>query len=152
MPTYRFLRTILVGALALSSTACSSTSSCDRDEELIQVTKDQGIVTGNTYYSSEFGGPYLYFPPARTLNIDISGLGAPEGTIPLVQFWLAFTAGGILAPSAGNITELRVADNDIDVGTDPHKKTLALNDHRISVYNNTCSDFYLWVAASRPSP
>jgi hypothetical protein len=28
----------------------------------------------------------------------------------------------------------------------------AVNDQTISVYNNTCSEFYLWVVAQRSTP
>jgi len=48
-----------------------------------------------------------------------------------------------LAPSAGNMTELVVSDKD------PLREP-ALSETRISVHNNTCSDFYLWVTATRP--
>ena len=163
MPSFRLLLSPLAATLALSSSACTQTSSCDRDAELVQVPAqqatvegvagsdsgvaegiDRSIVDGNTYYSSKFGGPYQYFPPATTLNFDLSKLNALSSVIPVVQFWLAFTEGGTLAPSAGNMTELRTSDKDPDQGP-------ALKFNRVSVRNNTCSDFYLWVVATTPT-
>ena len=146
MLRYRLLIAALVGALALVSSACTQTSSCDRDEDLIHVQASDGVIDRNTYYSSKFGGPYLYFPPARTYDIELGGFkdSANPNALPSVQFWLAFSPQGTLAPSAGNMTELRVADADAD-----HE--LALTSDRISVRNNTCSDFYLWVVATLPA-
>ena len=83
---------------------------------------------GDIYYSAPYGGPYAYFPAFRTITFEhdlMTQYFAP-------QFWLAFSAYGTIAPSAGNITELRVDD---DGG---HH---ALTPDTISVYNNTCSDF-----------
>ena len=134
--------TLLLGVLCLSSTGCTKTSSCNRDEDSETVMLNNGLATveGNTYHSAPFGGPYQYFPPNRTISFE-HGLGTTPYSI---QFWLAFTKQGTLAPSAGNMTELRNLGED-----DPEP---ALDDKRISVRNNTCSDFWLWVVATRPSP
>jgi len=103
----------------------------------VTVTAAEGIVDGKTYRSSNFGGPYQYFPANRTISLE-HGLGA----IPYsVQLWVAFSAMGTLAPAAGNMAELRGADGD----NEP-----ALNETRIAVHNDTCTDFYLWVVASAP--
>ena len=142
MVTLREIFCVMVCALtALSSTACTNVSSCSRDPDSVTIALgDNGsAVEGNTYHSAPYGGPYAYFPPSRTITFE-HGLAA----IPYaMQFWLAFSANGTLAPSAGNMTELTAVN---DGGTP------ALNDQTISVYNNTCSDFYLWVVAERSSP
>jgi hypothetical protein len=159
MHKYGPLAVILVSVAAFSGTACTKTSSCSRDDDSLIVgmpreadgsIADAGAggvgldvgptIHGNTYISAPVGGPYAYFPPARTISFE-HGLGTTPYSI---QFWLAFTPLGSLAPSAGNMTELRNLGPD-----DPEP---ALNDRRISVRNNTCSDFYLWVVATRPSP
>jgi hypothetical protein len=128
----------LGGALLLAGSACTKTSSCSRDPDLVTVPASEGISSGNVYRSAPFGGPYQYFPPDRTISFE-HGLG----TVPYaLQFWVAFTATGTLAPSAGNMTELRGADADTE---------LALDAHRIAVHNDTCSDFYLWVVAEAPA-
>jgi hypothetical protein len=133
--------TLMAAALALCSQACTNVSSCSRDPDSLTVPLggDSGsAVEGNVYHSAPYGGPYAYFPPFRTITFE-HGLAA----IPYsMQFWLAFTSNGTLAPSAGNMTELRDSD---DGGAH------AVNDQTISVYNNTCSDFYLWVVAERSS-
>jgi hypothetical protein len=120
------LLSVLTAGLALSNAACTKTS-CSRNPDSIEVSN--GIVQGNVYRSADFTGPFAYFPPARTISFDHK-LGV---TPYAMQFWLAFSADGILAPSAGNMTEL-----------------VALDDHQISVLNDTCSDFYLWVVAEAP--
>lgn len=133
---------LLASTLGLGSAACTNTSTCSRDPDFVTVPLDGNsgaIVEGNTYRSAPFGGPYAHFPPFRTLTFE-HGLGE----VPYdVQFWLAFTPNGTLAPSAGNMTELRNPD---DGGA------LPLNAKTISVYNNTCSEFWLWVVATRSSP
>lgn len=140
MTSARRLARLLAGALcALSSSACT-TSTCTRSADFTTVALgDSGsAVEGNTYHSAPFGGPYAYFPPFRTITFEHGLAAVPYA----MQFWLAFSSGGTLAPSAGNMTELRAVD---DAGP-------AINDQTISVYNNTCSDFYLWVVAERSSP
>lgn len=135
MPNVSGLLLVLAAVvLALSTLACTSTSTCSRGEDMTTVT--DGIVDGNVYHSAPYGGPYAHFPPARTITFE-HGLGT---TPYAIQLWVAFSDHGTLAPSAGNISELRGPD-----GT-PQS---ALNDQTISVYNDTCSDFYLWVVAER---
>jgi len=138
MASARSLALLLACALgALSSSACT-TSTCTRDPDFTTVALADNAVEGNTYHSAPFGGPYAYFPPFRTITFEHGLAAVPYA----MQFWLAFTPNGTLAPSAGNMTELRAVD---DAGP-------AINDQTISVYNNTCSDFYLWVVAERSSP
>jgi hypothetical protein len=131
-------RLSVIGAVVLSvwSAGCTKTT-CSRGEDMTTVT--DGIVEGDVYRSAPYGGPYDYFPPARTITFE-HGLGT---TPYAVQLWVAFSAYGTLAPSAGNITELRGPDSTPDA---------ALNDQSISVYNDSCSDFYLWVVAERSAP
>jgi hypothetical protein len=129
----RFLA-LLVGAVALLSTACSSTSTCSRDADAITVPFDPSLLDGNIYHSAPIGGPYTYFPANRTVTFELDDPNATPGKpFYSVEFWLAFNANGSLAPSAGNTSEL-----------------LSLNDHELSVLNNTCSEFWLWVVAERP--
>ncbi|MET0791879.1 MAG: hypothetical protein ABW061_10195 [Polyangiaceae bacterium] len=134
----RLLPSLLLALTALSSLACqSTTSTCSRDTDLVTVLPPDGIVDGKTYRSSNFGGPYQYFPPNRTISFE-HGLGV----IPYsVQLWVAFSSEGTLAPAAGNMAELRGADGD----SEP-----ALDQTRIAVHNDTCTDFYLWVVATAP--
>ncbi|HTA88353.1 MAG TPA: hypothetical protein VK745_02205 [Polyangiaceae bacterium] len=162
---------VFAGALlALSSTACTSASSCSRDPDSLTVpliadggveigpdggpelSADGGVeiaadgggqlggtVDGDTYSSAPNGGPYAYFPAFRTITF-VHGLGA----IPLVkEFWLAFSAYGTLAPSAGNMTELVAPTNG---GPQP------VTAETVTVYNDTCSEFYLYTVLQRPSP
>jgi len=128
----------MLGVAALSSVACqSTTSTCSRDADLVTVHASEGIIEGKTYRSSNFGGPYQFFPPNRTISLE-HGLGV----IPYsLQLWVAFTATGTLATAAGNMAELRGADMD----TEP-----ALDETRIAVHNDTCTEFYLWVVATAP--
>ena len=127
-------------AFSLSSIGCT-TSTCSRapDSVTLALGDNGSTVERNTYRSAPFGGPYADFPAFRTITFE-HGLAA----IPYaIQLWLAFTSDGTLAPSAGNMTEL-VTPQD---GGPP-----AVNAENISVYNNTCSEFYLWVVAERSSP
>ena len=130
--------TLLLAAAALSSVACQSvTSTCSHDADLVTVSASEGVVEGKTYRSSNFGGPYQYFPPNRTISFE-HGLGVIPNP---PQLWVAFTATGTLAPAAGNMAELRGADGD---------REPALDETRIAVHNDTCTDFYLWVVATAP--
>ncbi|HEX3776729.1 MAG TPA: hypothetical protein VHV51_19790 [Polyangiaceae bacterium] len=127
-------------ALALANNGCTNTSTCSRPADTLNVKLGDGsAVEGNTYRSAPYGGPYAYFPSSRTVIFEHGLAAIPYG----MQFWLAFSDRGTLAPSAGNMTELP----GVDDGGMP-----AVNDQTISVYNNTCSEFYLWVVAQRSTP
>ncbi|HEY4104862.1 MAG TPA: hypothetical protein VGM44_13270 [Polyangiaceae bacterium] len=132
---------LLLTAFALANGACTDTS-CSRAPDTISVAlgdSNGSAVEGNTYHSAPYGGPYVHFPPSRSIVFE-HGLAA----IPYaMQFWLAFSDHGTLAPSAGNMTEIPAVDD----GGAP-----AVTDQSIAVYNNTCSDFYLWVVAQRSTP
>lgn len=128
---------IVVGAIV--SSACSSTSTCSRDADLVIIPADKADIIGNTYQSAPFGGPYAYFPPARTISFEHN-----FGVVPVApQFWVTFSPNGTLAPAAGNMAELRGIDDDPEP---------ALDETRIAVHNDTCSDFYLWVVLQKPTP
>jgi hypothetical protein len=130
------LITALGAGLLLSTSGCTKTS-CSRDPDQVNVPLSEGLRVGNTYYSAPEGGPYQYFPPARTITFEHD-----LGGTPAVQFWLAFTAYGAIAPSAGNMTEIPAVEAGVEA---------PLDGHRIVVFNNTCSDFYIWVVASVPA-
>jgi hypothetical protein len=133
---HALLITILGGGLVLSTSACTKTS-CSRDPDQVNVPLSEGLRVGNTYFSAPEGGPYQYFPPARTISFEHD-----LGSIPDVKFWLAFSAYGAIAPSAGNMTEIPAVEAGVEA---------PLDGHRIVVFNNTCSDFYIWVVASVPA-
>lgn len=130
------IRVLLLAALlAVLSTACTkvtSTCSRDRDSTFVAFTPDK--LDGETYHSGPWEGPHPFFPPGRTIVFE-HGLGR----IPWhINFWLAFQPTGTLAPSAGNMAELRTMDSP----------SPQVDENTISVYNDTCSDFYLFVVAS----
>jgi len=135
---YTKLLTVLVTGLALSSAACTSASTCSRSPDPQTVGFKPSMVTGNIYQSSPTDGPYTPFPGQGTVTFELNGnLGkAPYD----IQFWLAFSPNGTLAPSSGNMTELVP---DADGGS-------ARNADYIRVYNDTCSDFYIQVVAEAP--
>ncbi|HEX7451648.1 MAG TPA: hypothetical protein VF294_05160, partial [Polyangiaceae bacterium] len=105
------------------------------------------MLVGNIYVSSPDGGPYTFYPGGRTVTFKLDHhLGEARYD---VQFLLAFTPNGTLAASSGNMTELvpEPADSGPDSGiSEP------LSSDSIRVYNDTCSDFYIWVTASAPEP
>jgi hypothetical protein len=136
---YTKMLVALATALALSNAACTSASSCSNSPAPATILFKPSMVTGNIYESAPYGGPYTPFPGQSTVTFELDG---SLGKAPYdVQFWLAFTPNGTLAPSSGNMTEL-VPDSESDAG--------ALNPSSIRVYNDTCSDFYIQVVAEAP--
>ena len=136
---------IVATAFALSSSGCTNTSSCSRGTDATTVDFNPSTLVGNIYVSSPDGGPYTFYPGGRTVTFK---LDHHLGEAPYdVQFLLAFSSDGTLAPSSGNMTELvpEPADAGPDAGISP-----ALNSEGIRVYNDTCSDFYLQVRAVAP--
>jgi len=136
-------------ALAVASSACSSTSSCSRDEDHIDVG---GFVNADrTMFSSvdpeklplldggklpdDVPGPvpsFTHFPANRNITFHI-GLR----DIPLViDPKLSFVPDGdrTVAPSAGNQSLIRKYSKD-----------------EIVLRNDTCSEFYVWLTASTSS-
>jgi hypothetical protein len=140
MSAFSRLPAMVCVVLAVASAGCSSTSTCSRDPDAITVT--DGIVTGNRYISGPFGGPYVYFPPARTITFehDLKEHGFAEPPYD-EQIWLAFSPNGTLAEAAGNEAELvQTADGGNGI-----------TNETITVYNDTCSTFYIWLVATAPS-
>lgn len=97
---------IALAAFSSLSCGCSSTSSCSRPEEDVNVEFSPSMLKNGVYYSAPYGGPYQYLPGGRTLHFK-HGLGK----MPLPpSFWLAFSAEGELkdnplAETAGNPAE-----------------------------------------------
>ena len=122
---------LLLGAIALAalSSGCTETSCNDRDPEEVPFAKSEGIRRGDTFLTSEYGGPYLYFPPGRTYVFE-HGLGGITST----DFEVAFSAYGNLAPAAGDISVVHRTKEDPN------------SEQTLRLLNNTCSDFYLWVS------
>ena len=112
-----------------------STSTCDRDADSLTVSHEQGISGDKVWLSSPYhdpalaleGAPYWHFPPARTITFEhhLGSLPVPH------DIELAFTGYGALAPGSGN--------EDI---------ILCMDDNVIQIKNDTCSDFYVFVATS----
>ncbi|MEP7049639.1 MAG: hypothetical protein ABJB12_04770 [Pseudomonadota bacterium] len=129
---------IAVAGLGVVLSACSSTSTCNRDEDAITVPKTDAIIdaAAGSYLSAPYhdpnkplvGTPYAYFPPARTITFehDLGVMLLPD--VPQ----LAFSDHGSVAPSAGN-----------------EAITVHIDENSFSIKNDTCSDFYIWVSAHR---
>jgi len=117
---------------ALLSVGCN-TSTCDRAEDSLVVHKGDGVQGVNTWFSAPYhdpsvplqGAPYQYFPAARTITFE-HGLGSVPTTPDIM---LAFSDHGSLAPGDGNENIVECMDDDV-----------------IQIKNNTCSEFYIWVA------
>ena len=137
------LRLGTLGALlgALLSVGCSSTSTCNRDEDTVDFYGGRVSVDRTTYESSEQNvGNLIYFPPNRTLVLHFgpkpeSPDDPPVGLLdaPAVFIFLSFTEhpGSTIASNAGNGGLIRVTTAD-----------------RTEIHNDTCSDYYVWVYAT----
>jgi len=98
---------------------------------------DGSVTYGSTYWSAPPGGPYAYFPPFRTITFEHD-----LGVAPVYRnYELAFSSRGTLATSAGNTAEER---NGEDAGAP------AVTAKTVTVFNNTCSEFYLYASFIRP--
>ena len=126
------MNAVACGLLALLLSAvcgCSSTSSCNRDAELVKY--QGGAVTGNSYASSPWNDGYVYYPPARTIRFYHQLNTEPSN----IEIALAFDSSGFgLAPAAGNQAIIKHVDAEY-----------------IDVKNDTCSDFYIRLIAERPT-
>jgi hypothetical protein len=93
-----------------------------------------GIKDGTTYESASPNGPFLDFPPATTIRffhgLKVNGHKAHP---TVMQVMLAFSPYGSLAPSAGNESIIETIDDD-----------------KVDVKNDTCSDFNIWFVAGNP--
>lgn len=116
----------LIGA-AGGSTGCSS-SACDKgvDEDGIVEVRDIQP-SGDSYASSDWDGPYFPFPPGKVYRF-YHGFGrAPEVAVAYVAFE---ENPGTVSQAAGDEALLNV------------------DDEKIEVYNNTCAEFWVRVAAT----
>jgi hypothetical protein len=124
-------------ALALSSAGCSSVSSCNRDEDHIEV---YGFVNADrTVFSSVDPSKleaadgtlpsFTHFPANRIITFHVGLLGYPTTITPT----LSFRAGGdaTVAPCAGNQCLIRKRSKD-----------------QIVLRNDTCSEFWVWLTAT----
>lgn len=132
-------------ALAGASAGCSSTSTCSRDEDTIDVG---GFVNDDhTMYSSveptgtaADGGPlsnaelealppYTYFPANRIIRFHIGLVATPTE----FHVYLSFSPqrDATIAPAAGNQSLVRKVNKD-----------------EIVLRNDTCSEFWVWLTAS----
>ena len=68
-PYTKLISALALGSLLLLPSGCTKTS-CSRDPDQVDVPLSQGIRDGNTYYSAPAGGPYEYFPAARTIRFE----------------------------------------------------------------------------------
>jgi len=133
-------------ALGLSSAGCSSVSSCNRDEDKIDVygyvNADRTVFTsvepfrleaadGGTLPSTEQGaGPsFAHFPANRIITFHLGLVGFPTD----INVYLSFSPDGdaTVAPCAGNQCLIRKRSKD-----------------QIVLRNDTCSEFYVWLTAS----
>lgn len=100
---------------------------------------DGSVTLGDSYWSAPIGGPYTYFPPFRTVTFehDLGGIPTQWGSD------IAFSSRGTLAENTGNSGEFRDGE---DGGVNP------MTASTFTIYNNTCSEFYVRLWLRRPSP
>lgn len=126
---------ILLGALALAAleSGCTKTSCNDRDPDLVVIKRSEGIVIGNTFFTSTEEGPFLHYPAGRTyvFEHDFDSVVTPF-------YRVAFSPTGNLAQAAGDMVVAH-HDNGFDVN------------NTSSVLNNTCSEFFLWASITAPT-
>jgi len=142
----RFEFAAVVIALASASFGCSSTSTCSRDEDHVDVG---GFVNDDrTFFSSVdpaklplldggklpegVPGPvpsFTHFPANRVLTFHIGLRDIPLTIEPLLAF--RPEADKTVAPCAGNQCLIRKFTKDV-----------------IVLRNDTCSEFYVWLRAS----
>jgi hypothetical protein len=124
---------VLVAAGAAVLSAGCQTSTCDRAEDGLTVTNAEGVHGDNTWFSAPYhdpnaplkGAAYQDFPAARTITFE-HGLGSVPVTPDIL---LAFSDHGSLAPGDGNEDIVECMDDQV-----------------IQIKNNTCSEFYIWIA------
>jgi hypothetical protein len=134
----------LLLALALSSAGCSSVSSCNRDEDKIDVygyvNADRTVFTsvepskleaadGGTVPSPGSEPSFAHFPTNRIVTFHVGLIAFPTD----IQVYLSFSPDGdaTVAPAAGNQSLIRKRSKD-----------------QIVLRNDTCSEFYVWLTAS----
>ena len=135
-----------VVCLAAASSGCSSTSTCSRAEETIDV---YGFVNADrTVFSSvqpagqaADGGPlssaelqqlppYTYFPANRIIRFHVGLADVPTD----INVYLSFSPSrdATVAPAAGNQSLIR----------------RSYSKDEIVIRNDTCSEFWVWLTAS----
>ena len=133
-------------ALAVASSACSSTSTCSRDADQIDV--DGWVNEDRTMFSSAdpdklplldggklpdgVPGPvpsFTHFPANRTITFHVRLRAIPLDINPLLSF--SPDGDATVAPCAGNQCLIRKRTKDVVV-----------------LHNDTCSEFYVWLTAS----
>lgn len=145
LPRSTALASTLV-ALLLSNAGCSSVSSCNRDEDSIQV--DGFVNAERTIFSSlepvslfdadgrplsdeavKLLPPFTHFPANRSITFHV-GLAADPTSI---NIFLSFSPlrNRTVAPAAGNQGLIRSS-----------------NKNQIVVRNDTCTEFWIWLTAS----
>jgi hypothetical protein len=126
----------------LSCSGCSSISSCNRDEEHVDVY-DGYVNADRTIFSSvdpdrlevNDGGAdhalpsFDYFPANRILTFHIGLVGYPTTITPTLSF--SPDGDATVAPCAGNQCLIRKRSKD-----------------QIVLRNDTCSEFWVWLTAS----
>ncbi len=123
-----------IGLLAGES-GCSVLNTCDMSNEDAQPYTSGATADGH-YMSSPWDGPLLSFPAGKRYDL-MHGLGCTPAD---VHIWVSFGENGAsdgsnAAPCAGNMCTMELID-----------------DQKIRIKNDTCSDFYLLVTASGCEP
>jgi hypothetical protein len=118
--------------LVLSLLGCTDT--CDADDTTVVPFADGRTNAAGTFYeTSPIQGPYLHFPSGRAFELRHGLVSAPE----VVHTYLSFDGEALLAgasnvaESAGNQAVIERVDGEV-----------------VRVRNDTCSEFYLRVAAT----
>jgi len=164
-PAARVLRAAFLSGvcgLAALSAGCTSASSCPRDTP-DGVTIRTGAITGNTYFSAPYGGPYTHFQPATTVTFEHHLCAGPPsdgaaGTAGVLEP-TAGAAGEAGAPASVGSSHCVVSPPQIwlafrDTGTvapsaGNESILVDLNPTSLAIKNDTCSDFYVWLLAER---
>lgn len=116
--------------LVAGTNGCSP--SCDISDDVTPKVFYDGLAKDGVYASSSSQGPLLHFPGGEQIQL-VHHLGFTPAT---ASVYFAFTQfDERFAPCAGNSCEIRCMDDQI-----------------IWVKNDTCTEFWIFVTASDPSP
>jgi len=145
-PLRRFAPWAMLGALTAASVGCSSTSSCNRDDDAIDVygfvNADRTVFTSLQPDRLEDGdggmlpGPAIdapplfeHFPANRTITFHVGLVGDPIN----YGIYLSFSPEGnnTVAPAAGNQSLIKRHNKD-----------------EVALRNDTCTEFWVWFTAS----
>jgi hypothetical protein len=124
---------LLAGVLLALFGAAGCGPTCDTSGQA-PIRYTGGITRGTFYMTTDWEGPWLYFPPGRTYDL-VHGLK----NVATTEAFVAFSA----TPLPTN------HDEDGNMSESPGNQTVfeQVNDDFIRVRNDTCSDFYLLVTA-----